>query len=83
VTQPDLDETTEIERLRAERDALRDEVAGLKRQKRRTGWLRQTTAALTVVLACVVLVASVVGLWARRNFLDTDRFVDRAGPLIE
>ena len=83
MTQPDLDETTEIERLRAERDALRDEVAGLKRQKRRTGWLRQTTAALTVVLACVVLVASVVGLWARRNFLDTDRFVDRAGPLIE
>jgi hypothetical protein len=81
--QPDLDETTEIERLRAERDALRDEVAGLKRQKRRTGWLRQSTAALTVALACIVLVASVVGLWARRNFLDTDRFVDRAGPLIE
>jgi hypothetical protein len=36
-----------------------------------------------VVLACIVLVASVVGLWARRNFLDTGRFVDRAGPLIE
>jgi hypothetical protein len=83
VTQPELDETAEIERLRAERDALRDEVAGLRRRARRTGWLRQTTAALLVALACVVLVASVVGLWARRNFLDTERFVDRAGPLIE
>jgi hypothetical protein len=83
MTQPDLDETTEIERLRAERDSLRDEVDGLRRHRRRTGWLRQTTAALTVALACIVLVASVVGLWARRNFLDTERFVDRAGPLIE
>jgi hypothetical protein len=83
VTEPDLDVTAEIERLRAERDVLRDEVAGLRRQKRRRGWLRQTTAALLVALACVVLVASVVGLWARRNFLDTERFVDRAGPLIE
>ena len=47
------------------------------------GWWRRTTAASLVVLACIVLVASVVGLWARRNFLDTPRFVDRAGPLIE
>lgn len=41
------------------------------------------TVVALVVLACVVLTAAVVGLWARRNFLDTDRFVDRTGPLIE
>ncbi|HSK23148.1 MAG TPA: hypothetical protein VK906_08235, partial [Egicoccus sp.] len=46
-------------------------------------WLRRTVAALLVALACVVLVAAVIGIWARRNFLDTGRFVDRAGPLIE
>lgn len=82
-TQPEIDAASELERLRAERDALRAEVQSMRGQARRRGWLRQTVAALLVALACVVLVAAVVGIWARRNFLDTDRFVDRAGPLIE
>ena len=81
--QPEIETITEIERLRAERDALRAEVQGLRARAQRRGLLRQTVAALLVVLACVVLVAAVVGIWARRNFLDTGRFVDRAGPLIE
>ena len=82
-TQPEIETITEIERLRAERDALRAEVEGLRARAQRRGWLRQTVAALLVALACVVLVAAVVGIWARRNFLDTGRFTDRAGPLIE
>jgi hypothetical protein len=36
-----------------------------------------------VVLTCVCLVAATVGIWANRNFLDTDRFVTRVGPLIQ
>lgn len=82
-TQPETGITSEIERLRAERDALRAEVDGLHRQRRHRGWLRRTSAALLVALACLVLVAGIIGIWARRNFLDTDRFVGRAGPLIE
>ncbi|HET9611699.1 MAG TPA: hypothetical protein VFP06_18950 [Acidimicrobiales bacterium] len=82
-TQPEIETITQIERLRAERDALRAEVEGLRARAQRRGWLRQTVAALLVALACVVLVAAVVGIWARRNFLDTGRFTDRAGPLIE
>ena len=82
-TQPEIETITEIERLRAERDALRAEGQGLRARAQRRGWLRQTVAALLVALACVVLVAAVVGIWARRNFLDTGRFTDRAGPLIE
>ncbi len=81
--QPETDITRESDRLRAERDALQAEVHGLRRQARHRGWLRRTSAALLVALACIVLVAAVIGIWARRNFLDTDRFVDRAGPLIE
>ena len=73
----------EVAALRAGRDALRAEVDALQHRRAQPGWWRQTTAALLVALACGVLAASVVGLWARRNVLDTGRFVDRAGPLIE
>jgi hypothetical protein len=82
-TQPEINDSSEVARLRAERDALRAEVEGLRGRARRGGWWRRTVAASLVALACVVLVVSVVGVWARRNFLDTGRFVDRAGPLIE
>ena len=77
------DSDTDVDALRVERDALRAEVEALRDKPRRVGWWRQSTAAMLVALACIVLTASVVGLWARRNFLDTGRFVDRAGPLIE
>jgi hypothetical protein len=58
-------------------------VETLRHRARRRGWTRRTATVVLVVLACVVLTAAVVGLWARRNFLDSDRFVARAGPLIE
>ena len=85
VTGPEVgpDDDAEVTALRAERDALRAELDDLHDRSVRPRWMRQTTAALLVALACVVLTVSVMGLWARRNFLDTDRFVDRAGPLIE
>ena len=82
-TQPEINDSSEVARLRAERDALRAKLEELRGQARRGGWWRRTVAAALVALACVVLVVSVVGIWARRNFLDTDRFVARAGPLIE
>ncbi|HZA87299.1 MAG TPA: hypothetical protein VE466_10490 [Acidimicrobiales bacterium] len=82
-TQPTADASSEIARLRSERDELRAEVETLRRRARQRGWWRRMTVVALVVLACVVLTAAVVGLWARRNFLDTDRFVDRTGPLIE
>jgi hypothetical protein len=77
------DVSAELARLRAERDELRVQLTTLQERRRERGRLRQLGSAGLVVLASVVLVASVIGIWARRNFLDTDRFVDRAGPLIE
>jgi hypothetical protein len=77
------DAGAELARLRAERDELRVQVAALQQRRHERGRLRQLATAALVVLSCLVLVAAVIGIWARRNFLDTDRFVDRAGPLIE
>ena len=78
---PDLG--AELARTRAERDELRLQLATLQQRRRERGRWRQLGSAGLVVLASLVLVAAVIGIWARRNFLDTDRFVDRAGPLIE
>ncbi len=69
-------------RLRAERDALNARVDVLERRRARRRRGRGLLAVVAVVLACVVFTAALVGVWARRNFLDTDRFVSRAGPLI-
>ena len=77
------DAGAELARLRAERDELRVQVATLQQRKHERGRWRQLAAGALVILSCLILVASVIGIWARRNFLDTDRFVDRAGPLIE
>jgi hypothetical protein len=38
-------------------------------------------AVASVVLASLLVTAAVVGVWGRRNFLDTDRFTSRAAPL--
>jgi hypothetical protein len=80
-TEPD--HTLDVEALRAERDELRSEVDVLKRRTTRRGAFRRVVVGFLVVVSCLSLVAGVIGGWARRNFLDTDRFVDRVGPLID
>lgn len=73
----------EAERLRAERDELRAELERLQqRSSLRSRW-RRPVAIILVVLTCVSLVAAVAGTWTRRNFLDTDRFVERVAPLAD
>ena len=72
---------TDVEALRAERDELQHEVEALKgRKMRRT---RGVLAVIGVVLSCVLLLASVAGVWARRSFLRTEIFSERAGELID
>jgi hypothetical protein len=71
----------DLEDLKAERDALQAEVDALKQRKlRRT---RGVLATVGVVLSCVLLLASALGIWARRSFLRTDIFSDRVGNLID
>lgn len=75
------DEAEELARLRMERDALESQLAAVTAHRRSR--VRAVAAPVLVVLTCICLVAATVGVWAKRNFLDTDRFVTRVGPLIE
>ncbi len=69
--------------LRAERDRLQAEVERLEDRTRRGGWWRRAGVVTLIVVACLAYTLAVPGVWAKRNFLNTDRFVDRVGPLID
>ncbi|HSJ43154.1 MAG TPA: hypothetical protein VK923_00540 [Euzebyales bacterium] len=82
-TTPEQDRavSAELERLRAERDALQTQVDALGRRRRRTGALRRAAVIVLVVLACLSLTAATVAVWANRTLLTTDGWVETVGPL--
>jgi hypothetical protein len=80
---PDDDATPDVAALRAERDALAQEVEVLHDRKRRKSRARGVVAVVGVVMSCVLLVTACLGVWARRSFLKTDNFSTRAGELID
>ena len=84
---PQVDEA-EIERLRDERARLEAEVGELRLRidegrVRRGGRLRRVVAAVLVFVTVVVATVTVGGVWARRNALNTDRWVATVGPIAE
>jgi len=80
---PPEEPTPDIDALKAERDALAEEVEGLRAPKRRTRRFRGVLAVIGVVLSCVLLLAACLGVFVRRSFLKTDNFSNRAGELID
>lgn len=69
---------------RAELDRLRAEVAQLRAGSGRRGAGRPARwglASVLVVLSVVVWIAAVVGVFARTELLDTDRYVETVAPL--
>ena len=50
---------------------------------RRQGRVRAFAVGVLVVLTCLCLLVGIVGVWARRNFLDTDRFTGRMDELVD
>jgi hypothetical protein len=64
----------EVEKLRADNEALRRKVA-----LRRT--LRRSTVVLLLVLGCGLAALSIVAIWLRATLLNTDRYVATVAPL--
>lgn len=71
----------EVERLRAERDALRTQLASLQQRRRWGEVLRRVAVVVLVALACLSLTAATIAVWANRTLLNTDGWVATVGPL--
>jgi hypothetical protein len=88
-----MDETprsdaAEIERLRAEQAQLEADMEELRsrlhtEKARKGGRTRGVTAAALVVVTSLVFTVAVGGVWARRNALNTSRWVETVGPIAE
>ncbi len=68
-------------RLQAEVDELRGQLAAPAR--RSAGRPRLIVTGLLVVLTSLLVTVAVAGVWARRNALNTDRWVETVGPIAE
>jgi hypothetical protein len=74
-------EGDDVERLRAERDALERRVETLEDRPQRRRRLARVASTIFVVLAVLVFAVAIPGTWARRTLLDTDRYVGTVAPL--
>jgi hypothetical protein len=71
----------ELNRQREELAALHKQLDTRGRRQRRITLLRQIVAAVLVFLAALGMTFSVVGVWAGRTTLNTDRWVETVAPL--
>src|SRR5436190_14191828 len=78
---PAVSEHDDVERLRAERDALEQRVGTLEARPQRRRRLARISATLLVVLAVLCFALAVPATWAKRTLLDTDRYVATVAPL--
>jgi hypothetical protein len=84
-TEP-VDHRAEIEALRAERDALRAQLAtvhvrdgGRERRHR----LRRAIALFLLIVACLSFTVAVPAGWTRRTLFNTDQWVETVTPIVD
>ena len=83
-----MDDTTEVERLRARVAELEGELttargsAHLARDHKRSAWYA-VGSALLLVFACVLAPLSVTAVWASTQVSDTEQYVQTVAPLAE
>jgi hypothetical protein len=79
---------SEVARLADERSRLQAEVDGLRAKlatapRRRAVRTRGVVAVALVVVTSILFTVSVTAVWARRNALNTDRYVQTIGPVAQ
>ena len=75
-------ELDEVAALKAERDALVEELKA-ERKRSRGGRGRRTLVVILVVLSCVMFTVAVPATWTRRTLSNTDNYVATVAPIIE
>jgi hypothetical protein len=80
-TEAAAEDPAEAERLREQVAELHGKLDTRGRRHRRVTRLRGVVAAMLVVVAALGVTASVIGVWAGRTTLDTDRWVETVTPL--
>ena len=78
----------EVARLVEEQNRLQAEVDGLRAElsvtpRRRAVRTRGVVAVALVVITSILVTVSVTAVWARRNALNTDRYVETIGPVAQ
>ena len=78
----------EVARLVEEQNRLQAEVEGLRAElsatpRKRAVRTRGVVAVLLVVLTSILVTVSVTAVWARRNALNTERYVETIGPVAQ
>jgi hypothetical protein len=74
---------TELEEAKAELDTLRARLDTKERRGRRVRTARKVAAAVLVMVAALGTTVSIIGVWAARTTLDTDRWVQTVSPLAQ
>lgn len=82
--QPDPEDLqNQVERLKAEKQALQTELQKKETKERKPFPWRNLLAWILVVLATIMAIAAPLASWGHDYLLDTDRFVDTVAPLIQ
>ncbi|MEU8611569.1 hypothetical protein AB0C29_26635 [Actinoplanes sp. NPDC048791] len=71
----------ELTRLREEVSALHAKLDTRQRRSSAVGTLRRVVAAVLIAVTAFALAGSVVGVWAARTAMNTDRWVATVAPL--
>ncbi len=78
-TEKDL--LTEVSRLQAENEALRQAMADAPASPPRPSRVRAVVVWTLIVVGCLAASSAAVGIWARTTALDTETYVNTVAPL--
>lgn len=73
----------EIERLRAEIAALHERLAEQPKPAAAPGRAKPVIASVVLVLAVITTALALLSVWTFATMTNTDKFVERIGPIIE
>jgi hypothetical protein len=79
----DVDPASELELLRAENTALRDQLTAAPAPKESPGRGRRVSSIICAVVGAILLPLAVITVWTRQTILDTDAYVATVAPLAE